>query len=130
MPKSKILIVEDETAMLYALEAEFSHGGFKTIPALTGQEALNKLDKEQPSAVILDLLLPGEINGFEVLRQMKANPKTKNIPVIIISNLGDEANIKKGLEMGASGYLVKTEHSLETILEKVKKIVAKESAKK
>lgn len=123
--KPKVLIVEDETALLYALQAELSYGGYKTITALDGEEAVEKLKSEKPEVVILDLILPGEIDGFQVLEKMKKNPRTKDIPVIIISNLGDRESIEKGMKMGATDYLVKTEHTLEGILKKIKKILAK-----
>ncbi|MEW6408273.1 MAG: response regulator [Patescibacteria group bacterium] len=124
--KQKILIIEDETALLYALEAELAYGGFETISAMSGDEALKKIKEDNFSAVILDLILPGKIDGFEFLRRVKTDKKTKNIPVIIISNLGERENIERAKKLGAKDYLVKTEHSLEGILEKIKKILGKE----
>jgi CheY-like chemotaxis protein len=123
--KQKILIVEDETALLYALQAELAHGGFEIVSAMSGDEGLKKIKKDGFSAILLDLILPGKIDGFEFLKQIKAGEKIRNIPVIVISNLGEKENIKKAMALGAKDYLVKTEHSLEGILEKVKKILTK-----
>lgn len=124
--KQKILIVEDETALLYALEAELAHGGYQTISAMSADQGLEKIKKNRFDAIILDLILPGKIDGFEFLRRVKTDKKTENIPVIVISNLGERENIERAKKLRANDYLVKTEHTLEGILEKIKKILEKE----
>jgi len=74
---------------------------------------------EKPDLILLDLILP-ELNGLEVLKNLKANENTRNIPVIILTNLGDLENIEKALELGATTYLVKADHTLEEVINKVK----------
>lgn len=119
---SKILIVEDETALLYALKAELSHNGFEILEAMDGEKGLRILEQQKPDIVILDLLLPG-IDGFEVLKRMKSKNETKNIPVIILTNLGDKESIEKGKALGANDYLIKTDYTLEEVINKLKNLL-------
>ncbi len=121
---TKILIVEDEAALLYALKAELSHNDFEVIEAIDGEKGLQALENQKPDIVILDLLLPG-IDGFEVLRRIKSKPETKDIPVIILTNLGDKENVEKGKKLGADDYLIKTDYSLEEVIKKLKDLVNK-----
>lgn len=116
----KILIVEDETALLYALEASLNVEGFKAITATEGNEGLKKAKSEKPDLIVLDILLPG-INGFEILKTLKNTAETKKIPVVIISNLGEDAEVKRGKELGAEDFFVKASLSLDQITEKIKK---------
>lgn len=122
----KILIVEDETALLYALKAELSYNGFEILEAMDGEKGLKILEEQKPDIIILDLLLPG-IDGFEVLRRIKSKDETKNIPVIILTNLGDGENIEKGKKLGADDYLIKTDYSLEDVIKKIKDLINKSS---
>lgn len=124
MKKAKILIIEDDKFLLKLYSEKLRREGFEVLESLTGEEGLNKVFIEKPDLVILDLILPGK-NGFEVLSEMKLNPKTKNIPVIILTNLGQESDIKKGLELGAVAYLVKTEFSMNQLPELVKEYLVK-----
>lgn len=121
MSMKKVLIVEDETALLYALKAELSRS-FEVLEAVDGEKALKTIEENQPDLIILDVLLPG-INGFEVLKRIKKSEKTKNIPVIILSNLGEKENIAKGKNLGADDYLIKTNYTLEEIVQKLKKLI-------
>ena len=121
----KILIVEDESALLFAMKAELSHSGFDVEVASDGEEALKKVKTANPKLVILDLLLPKK-DGFEVLEEMKKQGFTEQIPVIVVSNLGEKKNVDRAMELGAKDYLVKTDNSLEGILSKVKNILEKE----
>ncbi|MFA6296117.1 MAG: response regulator [Patescibacteria group bacterium] len=121
---TKILIVEDETALLYALKAELSQNDFEVIEAIDGEKGLQALEKQIPDIIILDLLLPG-IDGFEVLQRIKSKPEMKNIPVIILTNLGDKESVEKGKKLGADDYLIKTDYSLEEVINKLKSLVNK-----
>lgn len=122
----KILIVEDEAALLYALKAELTHNGFEILEAMDGEKGLKILEEQRPDIIILDLLLPG-IDGFEVLRRIKSKDETKNIPVIILTNLGDPESIEKGKKLGADDYLIKTDYSLEDVIKKLKNLIKKSS---
>jgi len=86
-----------------------------------GEAAIDYLKKnEAPNLVLLDLMIPKK-SGFEVLKEIKENEKWKNIPVIILSNLGQESDIKKGKEMGAAEYIIKADVDIEEIIKKSKK---------
>jgi len=124
MKKSKVLIIEDDRFLLKLYADKLQREGFEVLSSLTGEEGLNKVSVEKPDLIILDLILPGK-NGFEVLSELKLNPGTKDIPVIILTNLGQEADIKKGLELGADTYLVKTDFSLSQLPEVVKGVLVK-----
>lgn len=127
----KILLVEDEPLLIDLYKEAFTEEVFDLQVATTGSEGL-KAAKSNPDLILLDILLP-EMNGFEVLRAIKANTKTKNIPVIVLTNLGSEQTDKDkqlALSLGAIDYLVKSYHTpdeLVTIVKKLLKITSKDS---
>ncbi len=118
----KILIIEDETALLYALQSQLSIEGYRVFIADDGEKALKVLNTRKPDLIILDIILP-KLNGWEFLKIVKANAETKNIPVVIISNLSDDASRQRGIKLGAKDYLPKINYSIAEIIDKVKKIV-------
>lgn len=118
-----ILIVEDEAAILYALQSKLRVSGFKVLTADDGEKALNILHDTIPDAIILDIILP-KVDGMEVLKQVKADARLKDVPTIIVTNLTDHETKKKGLELGAHDYLIKVEYNLDEIAERIAKAVA------
>jgi len=118
--KPKILMMEDNIFLRKLYREKLTRAGFDFVEATNGVEGMNKVNAESPDLVILDLILPRK-NGFDVLAEMKSNPKTRKIPVIILSNLGQDLDIKEGLSLGAKEYLVKTEVRLADVVNKVKK---------
>lgn len=104
--KKRIVMIEDEEdiAALIKLQAEIS--GYKLHVEVDGINGYRAIEREKPDLVILDVMLPGE-NGLDVCRKIKANPETKNIPVIILSAKGEEIDIVLGLELGADDYVPK-----------------------
>ena len=114
----KILIVEDELAMSEILYDEFSRNGFEGSVARDGEEAMIKMRLVKPDFVLLDLLLP-KMDGFEVLKLMKADENLQGIPLIVLSNLGQDDDIKEALKLGAMDYFVKTQHQIKEIIQKV-----------
>ena len=120
----KILMIEDDKFLRKIYRDKLTRAGFDFIEATNGEEGLNKVISESPDLVLLDLILPRK-NGFDVLIEMKRNENTKKIPVIILSNLGQESDIKRGLELGAQDYLVKPEISLSEVVDKVKEWIIK-----
>lgn len=117
--KQKVLLIEDDHFLRKIYKNKLVLAGFEFIEAINGIEGLHKVVYEKPDLVLLDLILPRK-NGFDVLIEMKKNKKTRNIPVIILSNLGQETDIKRGFALGAQEYLIKPEISLSTVVEKVK----------
>lgn len=120
--KIKILIIEDESALIYALRAKFAASGFEPTITLNGELALELAEKEKFDVVLLDLLLP-KLNGFEVLARFRERPKTKNTPIIIFSNLDSEEDRKRAKELGATEYLMKAQTSLDDVINIVKKLI-------
>lgn len=116
---NKVLIVEDEEFLITALKDNFESEGCVVDTAHNGEEAMDQIKKNRPNIILLDLLMPKR-DGFYVLEEVKKNPEWKLIPVIVLSNLGGDAEIKRALEMGADDYFVKSQHPIEEVIEKVK----------
>lgn len=119
MPGNKILIVEDDKFLRGLIASKLAKEGFEVVEAVDGEDGVKKIPEAMPNLVLLDLLLPG-IDGFEVLKQVKAIEASKNIPVIILSNLGAKEDIEKGLSLGAIDFMVKAHFTPEEIIEKVR----------
>lgn len=115
----KILIIEDDRTLLTALQIELKNSKFEVLPARDGKAGLKIAKKKKPDLIMLDLVMPG-LHGFEVLKTLKADQKTKNIPVIILSNLAQSGDIKEGLKLGAEAYYVKAFIHLSELSKKVK----------
>lgn len=122
--KPKVLMIEEDRFLRKIYRDKLSRLGFEFLEATNGEEGLNKVIYEKPDLVILDLMLPKK-NGFDVLIDIKNNKNTQKIPVIILSNLGQESDIKRGFGLGAASYLVKTDVSLSGVVEEVKTQIAK-----
>lgn len=120
----KILFVEDESALQKSLGEILRQEGYEVISALDGEAGIKLAKSEIPDLILLDLILP-KFHGLEVLKKLKKFDKTKNIPIIVLTNLGDMENIEKAIELGATTYLVKASYSLEEVLEKIKKTLNK-----
>ncbi len=106
MTNKKILVVEDEEALVTLLEYNLRKEGFSVSLARDGEEALLKIDEEQPGLVILDWMLP-KVSGIEVCRRLRAMPETRNLPIIMLTARAEEADRIRGLETGADDYLTK-----------------------
>ncbi len=118
----KVFIVEDETALLYALQAKLKIEGFDTEVADSAEGVVEKIRSFMPDVVLLDLLLP-KGDGWQILKDLKNDKDLKKIPVIIVSNLGDSENKKKGKDMGAEDYIVKSNYDLKYIVNRIKKLL-------
>lgn len=114
----KILIVEDEKLIVKPLEIKLKLSGFQVGTAYDGKEALDILAKEKYDLILLDLMMP-DIDGFTVLKEL--NKRGDQTPVIIASNLNQIDDVSRALEMGVKNYYVKSNTSLEEIVENVKK---------
>ncbi len=115
----KVLIVEDEEALRKVLQEKIQDSGFEAFTAKDGDEAWNMAKSKNPDIILLDLILPKR-NGFEVLGMLKQDPELKDIPVIVLSNLSEDENLKKALAMGAEDYFVKVQHPINEVVEKIK----------
>ncbi len=121
---AKIILVEDEQILLKALSIQLLSGGFEVLTANNGEAGLELIRKEKPDAVLLDILMP-KMTGFEVLEHLKKDEKLKNIPVIVLSNQGQDAEKQKGLDLGAADYYVKSDTDLSDLTNKVKAVLKK-----
>ncbi len=115
----KILFVEDEPSLQKAISEVLVQEGFKVIAASDGEEGLKIAKEENPDLILLDLILPKK-DGFEVLKELKADEKMKDIPVIVLTNLEGIGDVEKALSLGAKTYLVKANYELEDVLKLVK----------
>ena len=106
MAKEKVLVVDDEEDILELVRYNLNKDGYKITCALTGEEALKKARSENYDLIILDLMLPG-IDGLEVTRKLKDEPKTRDVPVVMLTAKGEESDVVAGLELGADDYVTK-----------------------
>jgi CheY-like chemotaxis protein len=120
MTKKNILIVEDDSFIAVAYKEGLEREGYAVEIAEDGESALLMMKKTAPDLVLLDLIMP-VMDGFEVLRLMKEDELLQTIPVVILSNLGQETDIEKGKSLGAEDYLVKADHTLDDVLCVIKK---------
>ncbi len=118
--KIKILLAEDDNFISLAYQDGLKRAGFEVVVAYDGVDALDKLKSQKPDLILLDIIMPQK-NGFEVLEEIKNDSELKNIPVIILSNLGQDTDIQKGRELGAVDYLIKSNFSMNEVIEKIKK---------
>jgi len=124
MKKNKILIIEDDQSLVKMITAALDQKKYEISLALEADEGLDKAIVEKPALIVLDILLPGK-NGFECLKKLKSLKETKDIPVIILSNLGQEEEIREGLRLGAVDYLVKADFAIGEVINKIVKVISK-----
>lgn len=120
--KKIILLAEDDKFISRAYKDGLERAGFKVITAFDGLEAIKKAKQVKPDIILLDVIMP-RLDGFEVLKRIKVDDELKDIPVLIISNLGQEADIEKGKELGAVDYLIKSNWSMEEVIKKINKFL-------
>ncbi len=118
----KVLIIEDDKFLRELLGKKLSSLGYNVVLAVDGEEGLEKIKSEKPNIVLLDLILPG-INGFEVLEKSKKDPTINEIPIIILSNLGQSEDIERGLKLGAKDFLVKAHFTPQEIVNKLQAVL-------
>ena len=121
MPKN-ILVIEDDKFLRELISQKLLKEGYNLSEAIDGEEGIRKIKEEKPDLVLLDLILPG-IDGFEVLSKAKEDQEIKDIPVIVLSNLGQKEDVEKGIGLGAVDYLVKAHFTPSEIIQKVKNIL-------
>jgi len=115
----KILFVEDEPSLQKAIKEVLTQEKFEVLIASDGEEGLKLVKEKKPDLILLDLILPKK-DGFEVLKELKEDDNTKDIPVIVLTNLEGTGDVEKALELGATTYLVKANYELDDVLKLVK----------
>lgn len=121
---AKILVVEDEAALLEALAIALEGEKLTVLQAKDGEEGLKKAQKEKPDLILLDIVMP-KMDGLTVMQKLQADPKTKSIPIIFLTNLSDVETISKVVKQGMFDYLVKADWDIEDLVALVKKKLRK-----
>ena len=114
----RILVIEDDIILAKVIREELEEVGFLVEMSNDGALSAADIRKINPNLILLDLLLPGR-HGFEILEDIKRSPETKAIPVIVLTQLGSDDDIKKGFHLGAADYIVKNQHPIAEIIEKI-----------
>lgn len=118
----KILFIEDEAHLQEILSRVLREAGFEIVQAYDGERGFQLARDAKPNLILLDLILPKK-DGFSVLKDLKEDDMTKNIPVMVLTNLEQNKDVERVLAMGAASYLVKTSYEPKDIVEKIKKIL-------
>jgi len=125
--KTKVLIIEDEEMLVNMYISKFTKDGYQAEKAINGTMGLEQAKNIKPDIILLDIMMP-EIDGFMVLKNLKEDIDTKDIPVIMLTNLGQEEDIEKGKNLGAIDYLVKANLTPGQVVAKVKEVLNKPTA--
>ncbi|MFC1731821.1 PleD family two-component system response regulator [candidate division KSB1 bacterium] len=118
MEKPHVLLAEDDMILSQVIAEELESGGYRISQAKDGEAAVDLIKKKRPDLVLLDILMP-KMNGMEVLENVKASSTTRGIPVIMLTMLSSDDDIKRALRLGAEDYIVKSQHAVGEIVEKV-----------
>ncbi len=116
----KILLIDDDEALTTIFTAALTKEGFQVVAVNTGQEGIDKATTETPDLILLDQVLP-DFSGNDILKQLKLDEKTKNIPVIILSNFSQEELVKEAINQGAVDYVFKYQVEVKDVIEKIKR---------
>jgi len=117
-----ILLIEDEGTLQKVMADVLSQEGYEVLSALDGEVGVRLAKEKIPDLILLDLVLP-KVMGFEVLEQLRSDKETKNIPVIVLTNLENLQDIQRVTELGATAYLVKSNYDLGEVVQKIKTIL-------
>lgn len=119
-----VLLVEDDQMILDMYKLRLEKEGYRIFTTDKGSEALELAKHEKPDVILLDVILP-EVDGFSILQELKKNKVTHHIPVVLLTNLGQESDRDKGKAMGANDYYVKVEHDPSDVVTKIKSLLKK-----
>jgi DNA-binding response OmpR family regulator len=112
------LVAEDDRFLRKAAEMALKRQGYTVLTAADGEEALRAAQSELPDLILLDLIMP-KLNGFDVLQALKKEAPTAQIPVIVLSNLGQDRDVQQAMDAGAAAYFIKTDLSLQALVQRV-----------
>lgn len=118
--RKKILLAEDDSFIRLAYKQGLEGMDFDVLIAVNGADAANITKKEKPDLILLDILMPIK-NGFEAAEEIKKEPELANIPIIILSNMGQDADVERGKKIGISEYLIKSNLTMREVIEKIRK---------
>lgn len=121
--KSKVLIVEDDTYISDMYRIKLESDGFEVEVATDGQAGLDAIINNHPDLVLLDVVMP-KMDGFSVLQKIRKNPDFKNMPIVMLTNLGQKESVEKGLLLGANGYIIKAHFTPSEVVDKIKEFLS------
>ena len=119
----RLLLIEDDTFLAGMYVTKLTMENFQVDLANDGKSGLEKVKKMKPDLILLDVLLP-KMNGFDVLKSLKEDPTTRDIPVVLLTNLGQKSDVMKGLDLGAVDYLIKAHFMPSEVVAKIKAILS------
>jgi len=128
MAKGKILVVDDEVYIVHILDFSLGMEGYEVLTALDGEQALEKARQEHPDLIVLDIMMP-KLDGYETCKLLKADDGTRNIPVILLSAKGRNADQKVGFDVGADDYITKP-FSPRKLVERINDILGQASSQR
>ena len=128
MAKGKVLVVDDEIYIVHILDFSLGMEGYEVLTALDGEQALEKAKAEHPDLIVLDIMMP-KLDGYETCKHLKADPETRNIPVILLSAKGRNIDQKVGFEVGADDYITKP-FSPRKLVERINTILGQSSSQR
>ena len=117
-----ILLAEDDELISQMYTTKLTHDGFKVVVAKDGEESIAQAEKGGIDLILLDIIMP-KVDGFVVLEKLKKDEKTKNIPVVMLTNLGQDEDIEKGKALGAYDYLIKANLTPQQVSDKIKSVL-------
>ncbi len=118
----KILLVEDDQFLGSLMKNRFVKEGFEVVWVMTGDDAIVKLKETTTDLILMDIILPG-LSGFEAMEKIVADPQCGHVPVMIISNLGQESDIARGRQLGAVAYLIKAQTPIDELVRRVREFL-------
>jgi len=121
--KIKVLLVEDDSMIVQMYKTRMDSEGWEVFFTDRGSEAMKIAKEEKPDIILLDIILP-EVDGFTILKDLKADPATKKILVLMLTNLGQESDQNKGKEMGVDGYFIKSQHTPGDVITKIESLIS------
>ncbi|NCN07127.1 response regulator transcription factor [Candidatus Falkowbacteria bacterium] len=120
--KIKALLVEDDQMIVQMYKIRMEDEGWEVFTTDRGSEAMKLAKAEKPDIILLDIILP-EVDGFSILKDLRSDTTTKKIPVMMLTNLGQESDQNKGQEIGVEGYLIKSQHTPGDVITKIESLL-------
>lgn len=118
----KVLIIEDDHFLSSLMKARLEKEGFTALQAFDGEEAFSLLKQNRPDLIVMDLIMP-KVSGFELLENISVDPQISKVPIMVLSNLGQDSDIEKVKRLGATQYFVKVQTSIDDLVAKVKELL-------
>lgn len=120
--KGNIVLIEDDMILSKIIRESLEEEGYTVATGMNGNEGLELIRSVKPTIILLDLLMPQK-DGFEVLEILQNDPEVSKIPVVVLTMLNAEENVRRAMELGAIDYIVKSQHPIDEVVEKIKNIV-------